>query len=599
MAPIDLSGKTLPPYGYLLVTNSGGYSLGNDYAATYTTGTTTVTSYATGDVTYTGDILSTSTITLKNASGTPIDSVGDVWSILSPASPSNQYSYVRRMDGPRMADTDNDIYDFNLVDTSSTNGTPNFFGISTLTGGARLGAPGPQNTSSPRGIQTISFAVLNPNDAGGLGSAGRYVSRGSSADPLGRLSLRHTITNTSSSTITQLRFVLVRSTSGSSSNADLADLRALSSNGVSLNGVKYVQGLQVESPTIPTTFGAGLTSASVGTGGGINSSWNVGTLPPGGLAPGASMNIEFLFGIVKEGTYNFAVVAQVIRDDFSTPTPVPTPTVTPTPIPSLDASIHADTDTGTQWTGVGTINADATGQDVLQHALPGMTSSYTVSVRHIDPATSGPVRLSVPSYAAFATGGWSARFFVGTSSQEITSALTSSAGWSTTVAAGGEVRVRVELLVPSGASPNSSRSLLVQAQDASGASPPPLDCVSASVLVDAAPSGPYLKSIEWSTDGSTWHTGSPSTPLLQGQSLGLRAIAYDPQSQPWHKSLDYMPTWSVTQAGHAGSTSHLGPVIWVQGESVGTLSFSVSGGRSLSGSATIVPDPDDEEDTTP
>ena len=611
LSALDLTGKTIPAYGHLLLTNSGqnnsgGYSLSAVYPATYPVNSTTPSSYATGDVSYTGDIALSSALTLSNAQGTVIDSVGD----LSGASgfvSSNQYAFVRRMDGALgLIDTDTDQNDFNLLDTASTNGSADVTGLSTLVGGARLGTPGPQNTSAPVQRAALSIAPLDPAANGGVTASGRYASRGSNADPLGRLTLRRTITNFSNTTLTQIRIFLVRTTSGACNDTSVADMRAITSVGASLNGTKYVQGIQLEAPTDPTTPSNQLSSSDTGNGGGLNASWNVGTLPAGGLAPGASMNIEFVFGIKREGNYNFSILIQVLPG-LQAPTPTPAPTATPAP--SLDASIRSEADASAQWQGQNLVNSTGAGQEASQRTFADMTATYAVSVRRPSTATSGQVNLTVPSYAAFATNGWSARFFVGTTSQEITSAITSSAGWNTALAAGGEVRVRMEVSVPPDAASNSIHFLPIQAQDASGATPATLDCVEANVLVDAPPTGPYLKRIEWSTDGTTWHpVGGASLSLLKNHSFGLRAVAYDPKPSPdaaghhpWEESLEYIPTWSVKQAGHLKPTIHLGEMIWVQGTNVGTLTFSASAGHTLSGSTTVAPDPedDDEEDATP
>ena len=312
LSGLTLTGQTIPAYGRLLITNSGGYSLGTGstaYPSTYPTGNTTPSAYATGNVQYTGDIALASSLTLSNGS-TVVDSVGDL-SSTSGLSPSNQYAFVRRMDGAFPVNTNGQSNDFTLVDTAGTAGPADSYGVATLALGARLGTPGPQNTSSPISRASLTLVPLDPATNQGIVPDGRYPSRGSSLDPFGRLTLRRTITNFSNQTIKQIRFTLVRTTAGASSDKTVADLRAITSVGVSANGSKVVQAIQIEAPTTPTTPSNQLSSSDTGNGGGLNSSWNVGTLPNGGLAPGASMNVEFVFGIVKEGNYNTAIVITV------------------------------------------------------------------------------------------------------------------------------------------------------------------------------------------------------------------------------------------------------------------------------------------------
>ena len=317
LSGLDLTGKSIPAYGHLLITNSG-YTLGSGaiaYPSTYPLGSTTPSAYATGDVVYSGDIALGSTLTLSNGS-TLVDSVGDLSGTVGLVA-TNQYAFVRRQDGAAIVDTDNDTNDFNLVDTASTKGPPTDSGVSTLVAGARLGTPAPQNASSPIGRASLTLVPLDPATNQGIVPDGRYPSRGSSLDPFGRLTLRRTITNFSNQTIKQIRFTLVRTTagngvsSGSGQASGIADLRAITSVGVSANGSKVVQAIQIEAPTTPTTPSNQLSSNDTGNGGGHNASWNVGTLPAGGLAPGQSMNVEFVFGIVKEGNYNTSVVISI------------------------------------------------------------------------------------------------------------------------------------------------------------------------------------------------------------------------------------------------------------------------------------------------
>ena len=68
-------------------------------------------------------------------------------------------------------------------------------------------------------------------------------------------------------------------------------------------------GLPLDAPTTPTE--APLTPTSAGNGGGLNAGWTV-PLPNGGLAAGASINVEFLFGIQTEGKYRVLVDAELL-----------------------------------------------------------------------------------------------------------------------------------------------------------------------------------------------------------------------------------------------------------------------------------------------
>ncbi|BCM88663.1 hypothetical protein IAD21_00504 [Abditibacteriota bacterium] len=304
-------GKTIPAYGHLLLTNSGtgpgdAYSLGT---------------YAAGDVNYTGDIALNATVELKDAGGTLADSVSNLPGLFSPSSSTNQYSYMRRIESGTPAYTGTDSNDFNLVDISSGVSTVDGRGVGPMTG-ARLGAPGPQNLSSP--VQRNLDIAITPINIPGNGLAGtavtpeaRYVSKNSTIDPKGRLSLRRSITNNTGTTVTSMRFRIVAITAGTSTTSGVADIRAISSGGVryyASNGSTILQAawpVVLEKPSSPTEAPLTAASGNTGKGGGLNSSWTV-ALPGGSLAPGASVGVEFLFGIVTDGNYRVVVDTELL-----------------------------------------------------------------------------------------------------------------------------------------------------------------------------------------------------------------------------------------------------------------------------------------------
>ena len=285
----------IPANGHFLLANSGAYSL---------------ETLAAGDATYTGDIPTNATLLLKNAAGTTVDTVGDLSATAAPTSATAQYAYIRRLESGAPSHTGTNATDFNLVDTAATNSTTDRTGVGTLTG-ARLGSPSPHNAAST--VQRnagIGNAALN---IAGVYPIARYVSKNSPIDTAGRLTIRRTITNNTGATATKLRFRIVAITAGTSTTAGVSDLRALSSGGVKyfLNGTltQAAIGIPLDSPTSPVE--APLTPTSSGNGGGLNAGWTV-PLPNGGLAAGASINVEFLFGIKTEGKYRIVVDAEVL-----------------------------------------------------------------------------------------------------------------------------------------------------------------------------------------------------------------------------------------------------------------------------------------------
>ncbi|BCM92544.1 hypothetical protein IAD21_04426 [Abditibacteriota bacterium] len=307
---VAIPSGNIPAYGHLLLANVGtgagtGYSLGTYASAT--------------DVTYTDDIDPASSVVLKNAGDIVVDSVGSF--AIAPSSPGNQYSYVRRLESGLPQDSGTDTSDFNLVDITSTSSTVDGTGVGLLTA-ARLGAPGPQNTLSP--IQRNVGIAISSINIPGNGLAGtavtpeaRYVSKNSTIDPKGRLSLRRAIKNNTLTTVTQMRFRIVAITAGTSTTGGVADVRPISSGGVryyASDGSTIMQAawpLVLEKPSLPNEAPLTATSGSTGKGGGLNSSWTVAI--PGGLAPGASVGVEFLFGIVTDGQYRIVVDTELLN----------------------------------------------------------------------------------------------------------------------------------------------------------------------------------------------------------------------------------------------------------------------------------------------
>ncbi len=295
-APIAVTG-IIPASGHLLLANSAGYSL---------------SALATGDSTYTGDISFGAVITLKNASGTTVDTVSD-GDPPAPPSLGDQYAYIRRLESGSPSNTGTFTTDFNLVDTAVTNGTVGATGVGPLTA-ARLGSPNPHSTAST--VQRNDVISNNQINIAAVPTIARYASKGSGVDSKGRLSIRRTIKNNSGAAVSKLRFRIVAITAGSSTASGVADLRAISSGGVryydASNGNAITQGavgMTIDAPTTPVE--APLTSASSGNGGGLNAGWTA-PLPGGTLAPGASVNVEFLFGIQAEGSFRVVVDAELL-----------------------------------------------------------------------------------------------------------------------------------------------------------------------------------------------------------------------------------------------------------------------------------------------
>ncbi|HEX6186179.1 MAG TPA: lamin tail domain-containing protein, partial [Pyrinomonadaceae bacterium] len=260
------AGTVIPARGHFLCANSTGYSLGTHPAGNGTT--------ATPNATYTADIADNSGIALFNtataasfSTATRIDAVGFTTTPpsayvegtgLPTLNTSNvDYSFYRDTCGKGGSmtvlgncptggfpkDTNNNAADFIFVET----------GGSSTGAGSRLGAPGPENLSSPvQRNEQISGTNIDPA-VGSSGPPNRV--RDFTSDPInnstfGTLSIRKTITNNTGAPITRLRFRVIDITTFPPPST-FADLRPRSSGAV----VVAITGANAACPANNSTFG--------------------------------------------------------------------------------------------------------------------------------------------------------------------------------------------------------------------------------------------------------------------------------------------------------------------------------------------------------
>jgi hypothetical protein len=285
---------------YLVANNSAdGYSL---------------TAVAAADGSYTMDIPDGSGIALfagEPTSNKRIDSVGFDGSNplffegarLAPLVAINgEYSFVRKivMSTGRPQDTQNSAQDFNFVSTTGAvvDGT-----ISVL------GAPGPENLSSP--VQRNATVKASLIDPGVLSIAPPNRVRDSTPDIcggpnclLGTLDIRRQFTNHTGQPVTRLRFRIVDITSAPAPSGK-ADLRALTSSDISVNlsdgGTALLRGLTLDAPSTTEN------------GGGLNATISAGVVTLASpIGPNASINIRFLLGVQQLGNYRFLVNVEAL-----------------------------------------------------------------------------------------------------------------------------------------------------------------------------------------------------------------------------------------------------------------------------------------------
>jgi len=230
---------------------------------------------------------------------------------------SEQFSFVRRMATALPQDTNDNAADFVLISTTGAVGSQP----------AMLGAPGPENVSSP--IQrngTFKASLIDNCSNIGTPSAGcqNRVRDTSSSNPtnaqFGTLSIRRRFTNLSTQSVTRLRFRLVDVTTlnspGYALNNGQADLRVLTSADTTAtpsnpfspddNSPITVRGTVLETPPAQNA------------GGGHNSTLTIDLPQP--LAGGQSITVQFLLGVQQNGNYRFFVNIEALRSDSTAAT---------------------------------------------------------------------------------------------------------------------------------------------------------------------------------------------------------------------------------------------------------------------------------------
>ena len=323
-----INGTVIPNRGHYLCVNSATYSLGAYPAGNGTT--------ATGDATYTTDIPDNAGIAIFNNNtgggsyslANRLDAVGSTseanttykegtgYPALTPF--SIDYSFYRDNCGKQGSittlgvcpsgglpvDTDNNATNFIFVDTNGTSAGA----------GQRLGSPGPENLSAP--INRNGVFAVNLVDATVSGANSPNRNRDFTSDPannstFGTLSFRRRFVNNTGGNVTRLRFRVIDQTTFPAPSG-FADLRSRTSALVVVAGINDVgtcaaTGAPATPPCTATVQGTTLeTPPAQPNGGGFNGSYSAGTVTLGTpLANGASINLQFLFGIQQTGTFKF------------------------------------------------------------------------------------------------------------------------------------------------------------------------------------------------------------------------------------------------------------------------------------------------------
>jgi hypothetical protein len=213
----------------------------------------------------------------------------------------------------RPQDTDNNQADFDFVAVSETNVN----GRTPL-----LGAPGPENLTSPTQRNAVVKAQLVDPLCSGFGAATSACARvrtAANANPanaaFGTLLIRRRFRNTSGVDITRLRFRLVDVTAGTPQTAGLADLRALTSVDVTVQNTQggdvFLHGLTLEEVSTPAPTQPG--------GGGLNSTLTANITLGQPLKPNVPYDVEFRLGVMQNGSFRFLVNVEALPPALPAP----------------------------------------------------------------------------------------------------------------------------------------------------------------------------------------------------------------------------------------------------------------------------------------
>ena len=333
-------GTVVPARSHFLAVNSAGYSLGSyaqgDTAGLYGVDVTPSAGCAGDDW---GVAVFSSAVMFKG--NTRLDSVGSAlapalyregaglsaYSAAAGGAPGSQeHAVLRDLSTGRPRDTGDNAADFIVVSQTPSNG-------------ARLGAPGPQNSSGPVNRSALIKASLIDPNCGTEGGALANPVPGQSPDGTqgegdpcvnkardlnkypainssqGTFYIRRRFHNNTGQSVTRLRFRIVDATTGAAP-VGTADLRALSAGDVMVTTtgqqVVQVKGLTLETPPAQPA------------GGGLNSTLAAGTITPDSpLAPGTSLPVQFRFGVMATGAFRFFVIVEALPGPAVPPAKAP------------------------------------------------------------------------------------------------------------------------------------------------------------------------------------------------------------------------------------------------------------------------------------
>jgi subtilisin-like proprotein convertase family protein len=331
------NGTIIPARGHYLGVNSVAYSLGAYPAGSGVT--------AAGDVTYTDDIpvnagialfrtANVGSFTLANrldAAGSDVEAnpiYREGAGYPAPIPLGIEYTWTRRLPGgcigsaggtcttlsptrttpgpttTQVQDTNHNANDFIFMNTGGSDA-----GV-----GQRVGAPGPENLSSPISLDGLGLVASKLDSCEGRNEPPNHVrdrtSPPDSTSQFGTIDIRRTFTNTTNLNISRLRFRIVDITTFPAPSG-VADLRARTSADLAVTVDRPPCDGSTSGPTVRGTTVEEPPAQFVGSG--FNGSLAVNGITPGSpLGAGASVDVRFSLGVVKTGAARFCVAAETL-----------------------------------------------------------------------------------------------------------------------------------------------------------------------------------------------------------------------------------------------------------------------------------------------
>jgi hypothetical protein len=261
----------------------------------------------------------------NNGSGDTCDLLTEGTPLPNTHNSTQQYAFVRiePLLGGLVQNTHDNAADFIEVSTDPTTSVGD-------NPAPVLGAPGPQNTSSPVNLNDLFGVGLTSPTADKDASPNRERDPSpDSCSPLGTLLLRRSFTNNTGAFVTRLRFRVIDDTTVNSPDESLGGLQAIlhvrSSSGETLTGVPgrgnvQVFGLQDEQEFMENETQCGGLNNSLSVSDGEGDAFTL----DNPLAPGATVDVVFLLGVQQGGHFRFFVNIEALETSAPVATRPPT-----------------------------------------------------------------------------------------------------------------------------------------------------------------------------------------------------------------------------------------------------------------------------------